>query len=233
MIGGSSSPNNFPVPLKWNAAIEHSHEGHCPLMIVFYHSVLDAHTVSFPPTTGDIASFPYPIVEIAYCPQRQTTMTNNFKKPSQAAQQLVLKMLDRDPVKRFKATQALDHPWIRRELGKIELGQPIVLTMDTVDAIADFRKRTPLQKATAMLMAACMSPDEIREMQDIFTRMDLNHHGSITYSELKACLNETLRTTVSPSFPPAETPVGVVVPGVSVSGGGSKQDLNEDLQCAV
>ncbi|CAL0309759.1 unnamed protein product [Lupinus luteus] len=102
---------------------------------------------------------------------------------SDSAKDLVRKMLVQDPKKRITATQVLDHPWIKDGNAS---DKPIASAV--LSRMKQFRAMNKLKKLALKVIAENMSAEEIQGLKAMFTNMDTDKSGSITYEELKVGL---------------------------------------------
>lgn len=103
---------------------------------------------------------------------------------SLSAKDLVRKMLTQDPQKRITSVQVLDHPWIRED------GEASDKPIDSavLSRMKQFRAMNKLKKLALKVIAESLSEEEIQGLKAMFTNMDTDKSGTITYDELKAGL---------------------------------------------
>ncbi|KAH7546720.1 calcium-dependent protein kinase 2 [Ziziphus jujuba] len=103
---------------------------------------------------------------------------------SSSAKDLVRKMLTQDPKKRITSAQVLEHPWI------IEGGEASDKPIDSavLSRMKQFRAMNKLKKLALKVIAENLSQEEIQGLKQMFTNMDTDNSGTITYDELKAGL---------------------------------------------
>ncbi|KAI4341434.1 hypothetical protein MLD38_026160 [Melastoma candidum] len=103
---------------------------------------------------------------------------------SDTAKNLVRKMLDPDPKKRFTAQQVLDHPWIQnaKKASNVPLGD-IVRTR-----LKQFSMMNRFKKKALRVIAEHLSIEEVEVIREMFALMDADGDGWVTYAELKAGL---------------------------------------------
>nr|CAA65500.1 protein kinase [Medicago sativa] len=106
-----------------------------------------------------------------------------WPKISDSAKDLVRKMLIQEPKKRITAAQVLEHPWIK---GGNASDKPIDSAV--LSRMKQFRAMNKLKKLALKVIAENMSEEEIRGLKAMFTNMDTDNSGTITYEELKAGL---------------------------------------------
>lgn len=103
---------------------------------------------------------------------------------SNSAKDLVRKMLTQDPKKRITSAQVLDHPWIRED------GEASDRPIDSavLSRMKQFRAMNKLKKLALKVIAENLSEEEIKGLKAMFTNMDTDKSGTITYEELKSGL---------------------------------------------
>ncbi|KAJ7963821.1 putative Calcium-dependent protein kinase [Quillaja saponaria] len=103
---------------------------------------------------------------------------------SSSAKDLVKKMLTQDPKKRITSAQVLDHPWIRED------GEASDKPIDSavLSRMKQFRAMNKLKKLALKVIAENLSQEEIQGLKSMFTNIDTDNSGTITYDELKAGL---------------------------------------------
>ncbi|KAF9621650.1 hypothetical protein IFM89_025561 [Coptis chinensis] len=104
---------------------------------------------------------------------------------SDAAKDLVKKMLTWDPKKRINAAQALAHPWMKGdgEASDKPIDSAVLIRMK------QFRAMNKLKKLALKVMAQSMTDEEIKGLQQMFNNMDTDRSGTITLEELKVGLS--------------------------------------------
>lgn len=103
---------------------------------------------------------------------------------SDSAKDLVRKMLTRDPKKRITAAQVLEHPWIRND------GEASDKPMDSavLSRLKQFRTMNKLKKLALMVIAEDIFEEDLKGLKAMFTNIDTDKSGTITYEELKTGL---------------------------------------------
>ncbi|XP_057809807.1 calcium-dependent protein kinase 2 [Salvia miltiorrhiza] len=110
--------------------------------------------------------------------------TKPWPSISQSAKDLVRRMLTHDPKKRITAAQVLEHPWIKE--GGEASDKPIDSAV--LSRMKQFRAMNKLKKLALKVIAENLSAEEIHGLKAMFTNMDTDKSGTITYEELKAGL---------------------------------------------
>ncbi|XP_010923910.1 calcium-dependent protein kinase 19 isoform X2 [Elaeis guineensis] len=103
---------------------------------------------------------------------------------SDSAKDLVRKMLTQDPKKRITSAQVLEHPWIRE--GGEASDKPIDSAV--LSRMKQFRAMNKLKKMALKVIAENLSEEEIKGLKQMFTNIDTDKSGTITYEELKSGL---------------------------------------------
>ncbi|KAL3528303.1 hypothetical protein ACH5RR_007625 [Cinchona calisaya] len=105
---------------------------------------------------------------------------------SESAKSLVRQMLDPDPKKRLTAQQVLDHPWIQNAKKA-----PNVPLSDIVQTrLKQFSIMNKFKKKALRVIAEHLSVEEVEIIRDMFTLMDTDNDGKVTYEELRAGLQK-------------------------------------------
>ncbi|XAR65640.1 Calcium/calmodulin-dependent protein kinase [Bertholletia excelsa] len=103
---------------------------------------------------------------------------------SSSAKDLVRKMLTQDPKKRITAAQVLEHPWMRE--GGDASDKPIDSAV--LSRMKQFRAMNKMKKLALKVIAENLSEEDIKGLKAMFTNMDTDNSGTITYDELKTGL---------------------------------------------
>lgn len=102
---------------------------------------------------------------------------------SNSAKDLVRKMLTQDPKQRITSSQVLEHPWIR---GGEASDKPIDSAV--LSRMKQFRAMNKLKQLALKVIAENLSEEEIKGLKAMFTNIDTDKSGTITYEELKTGL---------------------------------------------
>ncbi|KAJ0237547.1 Calcium-dependent protein kinase 10 [Hirschfeldia incana] len=105
---------------------------------------------------------------------------------SESAKSLVRQMLDPDPTKRLTAQQVLAHPWIQnaKKAPNVPLGDIVRSRLKQFSMMNRFKKKV------LRVIAEHLSIQEVEVIKDMFTLMDDDNDGRITYPELRAGLQK-------------------------------------------
>ncbi|KAL1562481.1 Calcium-dependent protein kinase 15 [Salvia divinorum] len=101
---------------------------------------------------------------------------------SNSAKDLVRKMLNKDPKRRITSAQVLEHPWIKGQASDKPIDSAVLSRMK------QFRAMNKLKKLALKVIAQSLSEEEIKGLKAMFTNMDTDNSGTITYEELKTGL---------------------------------------------
>lgn len=110
--------------------------------------------------------------------------TKPWPSISRSAKDLVRRMLTRDPQSRITAAQVLEHPWLRE--GGEASDEPIDSAV--LSRMKQFRAMNKLKKLALKVIAENLSEEEIHGLKAMFTNIDTDNSGTITYDELKTGL---------------------------------------------
>ncbi|KAG4934558.1 hypothetical protein JHK87_048560 [Glycine soja] len=105
---------------------------------------------------------------------------------SAAAKDLIRKMLNYDPKKRITAVEALEHPWMK------EGGEASDKPLDNVilTRMKQFRAMNKMKKLALKVIAENLSEEETKGLKQMFSNMDIDRSGTISYEELKSGLTK-------------------------------------------
>jgi len=101
---------------------------------------------------------------------------------STGAKDLVKSMLQQDPQKRLKASQVLEHPWMREDGNAPD----IALDNTVLVRMKQFTAMNKLKKVAMKVIADSLSEEEIMGLKEMFKNMDIDNSGAITFEELKS-----------------------------------------------
>lgn len=105
---------------------------------------------------------------------------------SENAKSLVKQMLEPDPKKRLTSQQVLEHPWIQNEkkASNVPLGDIVRTRLKQFSVMNRFKKKA------LRVIAEHLSIEEVEVIRDMFTLMDSDGDGKVTFDELKAGLRK-------------------------------------------
>jgi calcium-dependent protein kinase len=102
---------------------------------------------------------------------------------SDAAQELIRKMLAYHPEERYSAEQVLNHPWFKSVLEDDTLDR--TLAVSTLTSLQSFKGERNLQEAVWLFFVSHMATkEEKNKMLKIFQALDLNGDGQLSREEL-------------------------------------------------
>lgn len=105
---------------------------------------------------------------------------------SDAAKDLIRKMLTPHVSKRLKAHQVLCHPWIQED--GVAPDKPIDSAVQS--RLKQFSAMNKIKKLAIRVIAEAMSDEEIAGLKEMFKMMDTDNSGAITFEELKEGLKK-------------------------------------------
>ncbi|KAF8030140.1 hypothetical protein BT93_E2539 [Corymbia citriodora subsp. variegata] len=129
---------------------------------------------------------------------------------SNGAKDLIRKMLTQDPKKRITSAQVLEHPWLKE--GGEASDKPIDNAV--LSRMKQFRAMNEMKKLALKVIATNFSEEDIKGLKAMFTNMDTDNSGTITFEELKSGLAR-LGSRLS------ETEVKQLMEAADVDGNGS------------
>ncbi|WCJ20224.1 Calcium-dependent protein kinase [Euphorbia peplus] len=103
---------------------------------------------------------------------------------SDSAKDLITRMLTQDPKKRITSAEVLGHPWLKD--GGAASDKPIDSAV--LSRLKQFRAMNKLKQLALKVIAESLSEEEIQGLKAMFTNMDTDKSGTITYEELKSGL---------------------------------------------
>ncbi|KAL9330413.1 hypothetical protein ACSQ67_000023 [Phaseolus vulgaris] len=104
---------------------------------------------------------------------------------SDAAKDLIRKMLTYDPKERITAALALEHPWLKEggEASERHPDSAVLIRMER------FKAMNQMKKLALKVIAENLSEEETKGLRQMFNSMDTDGSGTITFEELKAGLS--------------------------------------------
>lgn len=102
------------------------------------------------------------------------------------AKKLVQRLLDRNPLTRIKASEALEHVWICKFCSSYEdeEGKEEIL-VNTLRNLKNFKVQSVLQKSVLIYIASqFIDPKEEQKLSKLFNEIDTNKDGQVTESDL-------------------------------------------------
>ncbi len=87
----------------------------------------------------------------------------------------------KDPSQRYSAEQVLSHIWVSKQAPNSEESL-LNLNLDTMKSYTQANK---FKKAVLTFIASRLKDDEIKNLKDIFSSLDKNNDGTLTFDEIK------------------------------------------------
>ncbi|KDP31193.1 hypothetical protein JCGZ_11569 [Jatropha curcas] len=105
---------------------------------------------------------------------------------SDSAKSLVRQMLEPDPKKRLTAQQVLEHSWLQnaKKAPNVPLGDIVRTRLKQFSLMNRFKKKA------LRVIAEHLSVEEVEVIRDMFSLMDTDNDGKVTYEELRAGLRK-------------------------------------------
>mmetsp|Transcript_36164 Transcript_36164/g.89103 ORF Transcript_36164/g.89103 Transcript_36164/m.89103 type:complete len:526 (-) Transcript_36164:476-2053(-) len=116
-----------------------------------------------------------------------------WDKISEGAKDVIRKMLHPKPKERIKASEVLNHPWVREDgdAGDQKLDNIVLSRMKNFANINKFKKMG------LMAIAKTLTAEEIMGLKELFHSFDTDNSGTITIDELKVGLEKKGAKTAS------------------------------------
>lgn len=112
--------------------------------------------------------------------------SSKFSKLSELAQTFVRSLLQKDPLERLTAAQALEHPWIKGR----HLAVNSNIDAGIVDSLRTFAEASRFRRAALSMMAWSLTTEDHAELREQFLLLDVKKSGTIKLNDLKAILSE-------------------------------------------
>ena len=113
--------------------------------------------------------------------------TSIFEEISEEAKDLLSKLLEKVPAKRYSAIEALEHPWIKNLAPNAKLNKNIGQKVFT--NLKNFQADQKLQEAAvAFITNQLVSKEETEELRKIFIELDTNCDGVLSREEVECGL---------------------------------------------
>jgi calcium-dependent protein kinase len=101
---------------------------------------------------------------------------------SPEAKDLISKLLVVDSAKRISAADALEHPWFDA-VQSVKNHQ--TLSAKVIERFRKFNKVSQLKQAAINILVRTLQPSEIRDLREVFEKMDHDGSGTIEADDLK------------------------------------------------
>jgi calcium-dependent protein kinase len=105
---------------------------------------------------------------------------------SDAAKDLIAKLLTSDTAKRLTAEEALEHPWLT---GEQSLATPMVSQVLT--NLKNFSAHTKFKQGILNLMVNTLSETDLQNLKKLFAEIDADGNGHVTLAELSAAVEKS------------------------------------------
>ena len=115
-----------------------------------------------------------------------TFIPRKWAKVSKEAKDLIRKLICKAD-NRITAHTALDHPWFKKMLSNEPTAVPRVNSTN-LDALRAFNKNTQMKKVALTAISVQASPDDIKDLKDLFLKLDEDGNGTLTMKELETGL---------------------------------------------
>ena len=102
---------------------------------------------------------------------------------SDSAKDLISKLLQMDPAKRWTAAEALEHPWMTGENAS-----KLPVLSNVLHNLRAFQANYKFKQAVLTMMSSSLSETEVEELKKTFKAIDANGDGTITQTELRTAL---------------------------------------------
>ncbi|KAL8167007.1 hypothetical protein V2J09_008506 [Rumex salicifolius] len=112
--------------------------------------------------------------------------TDPWPSISDSAKDLICKMLEKDPKRRFTAYQVLCHSWIVDD--NVAPDKP--LDSAVITRLKQFSAMNKLKKMALRVIAERLSEEEIGGLKELFKMIDTDNSGTISLDELKVGLRK-------------------------------------------
>ena len=122
-----------------------------------------------------------------------------WDRVTQEAKDFCIALMQKKPRDRLAATNAKDHPWIKHA-SKLHSGMDAAHELarhnEIVESLESFCVADDLKKLALEVIAFSTPPAKLRELRDLFVKIDSDDSGTISLAEFKEAMS--LHTEVSP-----------------------------------
>jgi serine/threonine protein kinase len=109
---------------------------------------------------------------------------------SAGVKDFIARLLEMDVAKRMTAEEALNHPWL-----KGASASATQLDVSVFSSLKTFINRPRLRAAILRVMVDSMlNEHDLRALQTMFTKLDADADGKITFNELHKALTDTIKS---------------------------------------
>jgi calcium-dependent protein kinase len=85
------------------------------------------------------------------------------------------------PEKRLSAEEALQHKWMKKHCKRKAVSG---FNTGLFDQFNNFQVNSELKQAALTMISVQVSPEEIKELKDLFISLDVNGDGSLSLEEI-------------------------------------------------
>eukprot|EP00928_Gymnodinium_smaydae_P055654 TRINITY_DN39151_c0_g1_i1.p1 TRINITY_DN39151_c0_g1~~TRINITY_DN39151_c0_g1_i1.p1 ORF type:complete len:621 (-),score=120.19 TRINITY_DN39151_c0_g1_i1:277-2139(-) len=119
-----------------------------------------------------------------------TFASRRWKNVTDAAQQLVKRLLTLDPEQRCSASEALSDSWLHLSPSEVQQQQSVQMTSeDLLGSLRAYRSMHALRKAALQIIAwRYLTEDKIKDLKETFVSLDKNGDGVLSIEELGEAL---------------------------------------------
>jgi len=114
-----------------------------------------------------------------------------WERVSQEAKDFCVALMHKKPKERLAATTAKDHPWIKHA-SKLHQGEDAAHELqrhnEIVDALQSFSEADDLKKLALEVIAFSTPPAKLKELRDMFVKIDVDDSGTISLNEFKEAM---------------------------------------------
>lgn len=132
----------------------------------------------YPPFQGDTETELIPAIRsgVFYFPEEEWDVV------SDDAKDIIQKLICMDPVARLTSSQAMGHTWIKNKAPQASVTPLKECTMKNMKA---YKGKNNLKKAALHVIAQRLKEDDIKNLKEMFSTLDVDKDGTITMLELK------------------------------------------------
>lgn len=117
--------------------------------------------------------------------------SDNLISLSEAGKKFLLKLLTKEPEKRYSVKEALRDPWFDDLNIELTIKGREALTVDVLENLRSFKPKSTLVKEVIRLLVMIHDDaDEVKKLKDAFFYMDSLNLGIINFDELKKAFEE-------------------------------------------
>lgn len=103
---------------------------------------------------------------------------------------LLNQMLIKEPRKRIKPGDAIEHPWIKSAIAGEHHEVNDQAFDEVMDRLAGYHGKSKLKRAAINIMVKQMSEDQFADLREVFNKIDVDHSGIINKDELVQAMNQ-------------------------------------------